>query len=221
MWSSRCNHKFPLSNPAIKRRLRHGQKFHIGSRSDAERPGTFGIVMEAGCHPRPGYPRGEVKLIELDMTDSWVRGVIVATTIDQMTSTGGRAPMAFLSGRCQVRHIGPPIVEVEPSDLQLDAELADVELDGTVDPAVHQIPLPNPYSGCRYWIMLADNQEGGQCCRQSSRYCRCGWRISDEWKRPTHCAWKRPRSERGSFYFTLSKLVLPSPTHLRGPGGVP
>jgi len=134
-------------------------KVHIGSRSDAERPGVFGIVVKAGCYPRPGYPRGKVELIELNMTDSWVHGAIMATTIDQITSTGGHSPMAFLSGRCKVRHIGPPVVEpVDPTAILSEADLE--EVDGAVDATVQPLPLPNPFSGCRYWIMLADNREG-------------------------------------------------------------
>ena len=132
---------------------------HIGSRSDAERPGVFGIVLEAKCDPRSGYPKGKVELFNLNMTDSWVQGAIVATSIDHMTSTGGHSPMAFLSGRCRVRHIGPPVVEpVDPTDVLTDADQEEVDLVG--DPTVEPIPLPNPFAGCRYWIMLADNHEG-------------------------------------------------------------
>lgn len=139
---------------------------YIGSRSDAERPGVFGIVLEVKCHPRPGHPRGKVELIELNMTDSWVHGTIVATTIDQVTSTGGHSPMAFLSGRCWVRHIGLPVVEpVDPTDVLTDADQEEVNVVG--DPTVEPIPHPNPFSGCRYWIMLADNREGNNALETS------------------------------------------------------
>ena len=149
----------PTLQTCNKTKVEGRAKVHIGSRSDSERPGTFGIVVEAKCHPRQGYPRGKVELIKLNMTDSWVHGVIVATTIDQMTSTGGHSPMAFLSGRCRVRHIGPPVVEpVDPTDILTDA--AQEEVDLTVDPTIQPLPFPNPFSGCRYWIMLADNHEG-------------------------------------------------------------
>ncbi|MEC4675266.1 MAG: hypothetical protein VST68_13840 [Nitrospirota bacterium] len=150
--------QIPSLQTCNKTKVEARAKVYIGSRSDAERPGAFGIVLEAKCHPRPGYPRGKVELIELNMTDSWVHGVIVATTIDQMTSTGGHSPMAFLSGRCQVRHIGPPVVEVEPTGALTETELDDVAV--AVDPNILPLPSPNPFSGCRYWIMLADNQEG-------------------------------------------------------------
>ena len=67
--------------------------------------------------------------------------------------------MAFLSGRCRVRHIGPPVVEpVDPTDVLTDADQEDVDVVG--DPTVEPIPHPNPFSGCRYWIMVADNREG-------------------------------------------------------------
>ncbi len=67
--------------------------------------------------------------------------------------------MAFLSGRCRVRHIGPPVVEpVDPTDVLTDAGQEEVDVVG--DPTVEPIPHPNPFSGCRYWIMVADNREG-------------------------------------------------------------
>lgn len=149
--------QIPTLQSCNKTKVEARAKVHIGSRSDAERPGVFGLVMEAKCHPRPGYPRGKVELIELNMTDSWVHGVIVATTVDQLTSTGGHSPMAFLSGRCKVRHIGHPVVEpVDRTDVLTDADIEAV----AVDPTIQPLPLPNPFSGCRYWIMLADNREG-------------------------------------------------------------
>ena len=151
--------QIPSLQTCNKTKIEGRAKVYIGSRSDAERPGVFGIVLEVKCHPRLGYPRGKVELIELNMTDSWVHGAIVATTIDQVTSTGGHSPMAFLSGRCRVRHIGPPVVEpVDPTDVLTDAAQEDVDVVG--DPTVEPIPHPNPFSGCRYWIMVADNREG-------------------------------------------------------------
>ena len=147
--------QIPTLQTCNKTKVEGRAKVLIGSRSDAERPGAFGIAIEVKCHPHAGYPGGKVELFELHMTDSWVRGTIVATSVDQATSTGGHSPMAFLSGRCRVRHIGPPVVEpVDP----IDAELEEAEVE--VGPSVRPIPRPHPFSGCRYWIMLADNREG-------------------------------------------------------------
>ncbi len=151
--------QIPSLQTCNKTKIEEWAKVYIGSRSDAERPGVFGIALEVKCYPRPGYPRGKVELIELNMTDSWGHGTIVTTTIDQVTSTGSHSPMAFLSGRCRVRHIGPPIVEpVDPTAVLTDADQEEVDVVG--DPTVEPIPHPNPFSGCRYWIMLADNREG-------------------------------------------------------------
>ena len=123
-------------------------KVEIGSRSDATRPGSFGIVLDVQCDPREGFPQGKVELARIAMTDSTVQGLIVATTIDQVTSTGKHSAMAFLSGRCRVRHNGP--LPAEP----LPADLPDVNPTG-VRPIPH-----HPFSGCRYWITLADNRDG-------------------------------------------------------------
>ena len=51
-----------------------------------------------------------------------------------------------------------PVVEVEPTGALTETELDDVAI--AVDPNILPLPSPNPFSGCRYWIMLADNQEG-------------------------------------------------------------
>lgn len=157
----------PTFQTCNKTKIKGRAKVYIGSRSDAEHPGVFGIALEAKCHPRPGYPRGEVALFELNMTDSWVHGAIVATTIDQMTSTRGRSPMAFLSGRCKVRHIGPPVVEpvLPTEDLTVDdQETLDLSEDQSIEPLTHL----NPFSGCRYWIVVADNREGDNALSNSN-----------------------------------------------------
>ncbi|RMH35494.1 MAG: hypothetical protein D6690_08700 [Nitrospirae bacterium] len=138
-------------------------KVHLGSREDSTRPGTFGVQVEVNCDPQVGYPQGKVAIVDLHMTDSSVHGIVMSTTIDQVTSSGGRSPMAFLSGRCRIRHVGP-IPDVPPNGLRqtpsLDAQITDpIEL--PVDPVVPgPVPDPNPFSGCRFWMALADNQEG-------------------------------------------------------------
>lgn len=130
-------------------------KVHIESRSDATRPGTFGILLEVKCDPRAGFPRGKVELVKIGMTDAMVHGGIVATTIDQVTSTGKHATMAFVSGRCRVIPDGP--IPAEPVDVPV-TDLSGQSLDATVSDATPvPSPLPNPFSGCRYWITLADN----------------------------------------------------------------
>lgn len=151
--------QIPTLQTCNKTKIQAQAKVYIGSRSDAEREGIFGIMAEAACHPGQGYPRGKVELFKLNMNDSWVRGTIVATTIDHMTSTGGRAPMAFLSGRCQVHHSGPPVVEpVDPTDVSPNEAQDRIGID--VDPTFERPTPLNPFSGCRYWIMVADNKEG-------------------------------------------------------------
>ncbi len=126
-------------------------KVHIGSRSDAEHPGTFGVHVEVKCDPKAGYPRGTVEIVGIGMRDSRVHGAIVATTIEQVTSTGHHSPMAFISGRCRVRHVGPP-----HHDADSDTAVSDAETDAQVRP----LPHPHRFSGCRYWMTLADNRRG-------------------------------------------------------------
>lgn len=151
--------QIPSLQHCNKTKVEGRAKVYIGSRSDTERHGVFGIIVEAKCDPRTGYPKGRVELLNLNMTDSWVRGAIVSTTIDHMASTGGHSPMAFLSGRCKVKHVGPPVVEpVDPTDVITSAD--QVELERIVDPNIEPLPHPNPFAGCRYWIMLADNHQG-------------------------------------------------------------
>jgi len=129
-------------------------KVDIGSRSDATRPGSFGIVLDVQCDPRTGFPQGNVRLIKIGMTDSVVHGFIESTTIDQVTSTGRRSTIAFLSGRCRVHHVGP-VPPLDPTNVNP----ASMEPFPTPEPSLHPIPY-KPFSGCRYWITLADNRDG-------------------------------------------------------------
>jgi len=90
-----------------------------GMLRNAPRDGMFWLKIEAKCSPRDsGFPEGMVEL-KWDRPDA-DHGYMRSLSIDQLTFTGKVAPMAFVSGRCDLRGA----------------------------------------SGCRYWIMLADESQG-------------------------------------------------------------
>lgn len=74
----------------------------IESRSDIAHSGSFEIGLEVGCDPRnPGYPTGSIGIANISMTDSTIQGNIVATSIEQLTSTGKHSPTLYVNGRCK------------------------------------------------------------------------------------------------------------------------
>jgi hypothetical protein len=69
--------------------------------------GSFTVeVQNLKCDPTTGYPTGSLAISGISMNDSFAQGTIVATTIDQVTSTGRATPTAYLSGRCTVDSAG-------------------------------------------------------------------------------------------------------------------
>jgi hypothetical protein len=47
-----------------------------------------------------GYPTGTLSISAISMSDSSVQGTIVATTFEQLTTTGMATPTAYMNGRC-------------------------------------------------------------------------------------------------------------------------
>jgi hypothetical protein len=78
----------------------------IDSRADAQHQGTFEIAVELKCDPKtPGYPAGSIQLSNISMSDSTLQGSIVATSIEQMTSTGKHTPTLYVNGRCKAEGV--------------------------------------------------------------------------------------------------------------------
>lgn len=76
----------------------------ISNRADAFHSGTFVVRIDLKCDPAgTGYPTGALALTSLSMSDSTVQGAIVATTFEQVTSTGKHTPTIYLNGRCAVK----------------------------------------------------------------------------------------------------------------------
>jgi hypothetical protein len=126
--------------------------------------GTFGLTLGVNCNPRQnGYPSGTLRL-EVDMSDSAVRGLIRARTVEQLTSTGTATPMLFVSGRCDISipvpRDGTQLQGGTPSPGTVSPPPA-----GSIAPPVAPIPgggttPPISTTGCRYWVMVADNNSG-------------------------------------------------------------
>ena len=73
----------------------------IVRRSDVGHAGTFTVRIQLKCHPKgTGYPAGTLA-IDVDMSDSIVKGTITGVTFEQVTSTGKDTPTAYLNGRCK------------------------------------------------------------------------------------------------------------------------
>jgi len=80
----------------------------IVSREDVGHTGSFTVQVNLQCNSG-GYPSGGLTISGLSMNDSAVEGTVVATTFEQLTTTGSRTPTAYLSGRCSVDGPGPAI----------------------------------------------------------------------------------------------------------------
>jgi len=76
----------------------------IPRRSDAAHLGTFEVRVELRCDPRAGYPAGTLS-IKVDMSDSVAQGLITATALEQVTSTGKHTPTAYINGRCKADQV--------------------------------------------------------------------------------------------------------------------
>jgi hypothetical protein len=80
----------------------------IVPREDAAHTGSFTVQVNLQCNPS-GYPAGNLTISGLSMNDSIVEGTVVATTFEQLTTTGSRTPTAYLNGRCSVDGPGTAI----------------------------------------------------------------------------------------------------------------
>jgi hypothetical protein len=75
----------------------------IASRMPPTFAGTFAVRLELSCDPAgTGYPAGSLAFTNISMNDSLVQGTIIATTFEQVTSTGQATPTLFVNGRCTV-----------------------------------------------------------------------------------------------------------------------
>ena len=75
---------------------------HIPARMDIAHSGSFKIRVRLGCDPESGYPDGGVAIHGISMSDSFVQGTLVATALEQVTTTGKHTPTVYLNGRCNV-----------------------------------------------------------------------------------------------------------------------
>jgi len=64
--------------------------------------GSFTVQVKLTCDPTTGYPVGSLVVSGISMNDSAAQGTVVATTFEQLTSTGRATPTAYLNGRCTV-----------------------------------------------------------------------------------------------------------------------
>ena len=74
----------------------------IHARQDATHTGSFTVKVSVTCDPNSGYPIGSLTISGISMNDSFIEGTIVATTFEQLTSTGRVTPTSYLNGRCSV-----------------------------------------------------------------------------------------------------------------------
>ena len=94
----------------------------IDTRVDIQHAGTFKVSIKAVCKP-PDYPQIDLELF-VTMSDSIANGSIVATSVEQLTTTGKHSPTAYLNGRCKANRI---------TGCQYWMTLADNGKDGTPD----------------------------------------------------------------------------------------
>jgi hypothetical protein len=71
--------------------------------------GSFTVQVDLGCNTTTGYPSGSLTISGISMNDSTIQGTVVATTIDQLTTTGKTTPTAYLNGRCTADTAPAPI----------------------------------------------------------------------------------------------------------------
>lgn len=71
--------------------------------------GSFTVQVNLKCDPTTGYPIGSLVISGISMNDSAIQGTVVATTFEQLTSTGKATPTAYLNGRCSVDSSAGPI----------------------------------------------------------------------------------------------------------------
>jgi hypothetical protein len=87
----------------------------IAARKDATHAGVFALELKVSFNPMtdeyPPPPPASKLDLQVDLTDS-AKGTIVATSFEQVTTTGKATPMVFISGRCKVdssdkeKHLG-------------------------------------------------------------------------------------------------------------------
>jgi len=71
--------------------------------------GSFTVQVNLECDPTTGYPTGTLTISGISMNDSAIQGTVVATTFEQLTSTGRATPTAYLNGRCSLESSTAPI----------------------------------------------------------------------------------------------------------------
>lgn len=81
---------------------RIGAIVRIFSRVGPGLTGTFIVFASLKCD-RASYPAGTLAIRRISMTDS-ITGDVVATSIDQLTTTGKHTPTAYLNGKCRVEN---------------------------------------------------------------------------------------------------------------------
>lgn len=76
-----------------------GGTVFIAERATGGFLGDFNIKVQLTCDAN-GYPTGSLAITGINMNDSTVQGNVIATTFEQLTSTGKATPTAYLNGRC-------------------------------------------------------------------------------------------------------------------------
>ncbi|HXT40413.1 MAG TPA: hypothetical protein VN887_10355 [Candidatus Angelobacter sp.] len=89
------------SNPTLVN-VREGATVVIRRRKDALHAGQFTVKGTLKFNPAvDAYPAGALT-ISVDLSDS-ARGVFIATTVEQLDTTGKHTPTAYATGRCSIR----------------------------------------------------------------------------------------------------------------------
>jgi hypothetical protein len=76
-----------------------GGTVFIAARATGGFLGDFSVKVSLSCDAN-GYPTGSLVIAGINMNDSTVQGNVIATTFEQLTSTGKVTPTAYLNGRC-------------------------------------------------------------------------------------------------------------------------
>ena len=100
-------HEYPNSKPA--RIERHqGQRqgvISLPNRSDAAHTGSFRLNLDVHFDPSSDnyLVISKLELNRIDLVDSVIKGDVIATTIEQISSWGKYTPTMTLTGRCRVK----------------------------------------------------------------------------------------------------------------------
>ncbi len=85
-------------------------EIQLPNRKDAAHAGLF--RLEIGVHFNPSidfYPLVGNLQLEIDLVDSVIKGLVIATTLEQISSFGKYTPTAALTGRCDVKAEKAPL----------------------------------------------------------------------------------------------------------------